>query len=423
MTPTLLYRAPDWLGEDRGRNVPEGQRWYPIVTGRADDDRRGQRDAQQPRASSAAPDTTTAPTPPASWPRATGSPTPRSSSRTVEALLRQLEKERADRIAPPVDPPRSTPAPAQRTEHHLHAPHLPKLRGHRTKGANWVGDVAELTGRRRSAPAPAEAQATRSVGVARRGGTSPAVGPASTPAVVAAHVVAAGRPARHTTVVPPPIWWAVPPICSTRSPLMTWRSWIASAAAMRSRSLVSRCRIDSTNVDQVVEVVLAQAVADQHLVDRGVGHQVLELRPTAVRVDHHRTVERRDPPDDAGEGQRVARTQVGVEHLEQRCLLGVQPERVDHQTTQLGRGEPLIDHLFDQPASQQRADRSLGEVGVPAGESGHDGECSGTSRFSEAAQLFAGRSTTHLVQTNGPQKESVRLLIQKIHGPHARGRG
>ena len=33
MTPTLLYRAPEWLGEPRGRNVPEGQRWYPIVTG------------------------------------------------------------------------------------------------------------------------------------------------------------------------------------------------------------------------------------------------------------------------------------------------------------------------------------------------------------------------------------------------------
>ncbi|MFZ4517096.1 MAG: alpha/beta-hydrolase family protein [Microthrixaceae bacterium] len=31
--PTVLYRAPDWLGEPRGRGVPDGQRWYPLVTG------------------------------------------------------------------------------------------------------------------------------------------------------------------------------------------------------------------------------------------------------------------------------------------------------------------------------------------------------------------------------------------------------
>ncbi|MFM7508624.1 MAG: alpha/beta-hydrolase family protein [Actinomycetota bacterium] len=30
--PALLYSKPDWLGEPRGRNVPQGQRWYPVVT-------------------------------------------------------------------------------------------------------------------------------------------------------------------------------------------------------------------------------------------------------------------------------------------------------------------------------------------------------------------------------------------------------
>jgi uncharacterized membrane protein len=30
--PSILYRQPDWLGEPRGRNVPAGQRWYPVVT-------------------------------------------------------------------------------------------------------------------------------------------------------------------------------------------------------------------------------------------------------------------------------------------------------------------------------------------------------------------------------------------------------
>ena len=30
--PSILFREPDWLGEPRGRNVPAGQRWYPVVT-------------------------------------------------------------------------------------------------------------------------------------------------------------------------------------------------------------------------------------------------------------------------------------------------------------------------------------------------------------------------------------------------------
>ncbi len=30
--PSILFRQPDWLGEPRGRNVPAGQRWFPVVT-------------------------------------------------------------------------------------------------------------------------------------------------------------------------------------------------------------------------------------------------------------------------------------------------------------------------------------------------------------------------------------------------------
>jgi uncharacterized membrane protein len=30
--PSILYSRPDWLGEPRGRGVPESQHWYPVVT-------------------------------------------------------------------------------------------------------------------------------------------------------------------------------------------------------------------------------------------------------------------------------------------------------------------------------------------------------------------------------------------------------
>jgi len=30
--PAILYSRPDWLGEPRGRGVPESQHWYPVVT-------------------------------------------------------------------------------------------------------------------------------------------------------------------------------------------------------------------------------------------------------------------------------------------------------------------------------------------------------------------------------------------------------
>jgi uncharacterized membrane protein len=144
MTPTLLYRAPDWLGKVRGRNVPEGQRWYPIVTGV-----QTMIDAANAMRNSPGQFRSTGHDYRADTARfvAEGYRLPYTEDQLakVEALLRQLETERESRIKPPVDA-EATPAPAQRTEHHLHAPHLPKLHGHRTKGANWVSDVAELTG-------------------------------------------------------------------------------------------------------------------------------------------------------------------------------------------------------------------------------------------------------------------------------------
>lgn len=145
VTPTLLYRAPDWLGEERGRGVPEGQRWYPIVTGV-----QTMIDAANAMRNS-----------PGEF-RSTGHDYRADTARfvaegyrldytedqlaAVEAELRRLEKERAHRISPPADDTEIPPAPAQRTEHHHSVPHLPKLRGGRTKGANWATDVAELTG-------------------------------------------------------------------------------------------------------------------------------------------------------------------------------------------------------------------------------------------------------------------------------------
>ena len=136
---------PDWLGEPRGRNVPEGQRWYPIVTGV-----QTMIDAANAMRNS-----------PGEF-RSTGHDYRADTARFVaEGYRLRLHRgaagqrsrrrcasssvEREARIKPPPDTAEVTPAPAQRTEHHLHAPHLPKLHGHRTKGANWVGDVAELS--------------------------------------------------------------------------------------------------------------------------------------------------------------------------------------------------------------------------------------------------------------------------------------
>ena len=142
--PSILFRQPDWLGEPRGRNVPAGQRWYPVVTFL-----QTLIDAANAMRNSPGDFRSTGHDYRADTARfvAEGYRLPYTEDQLakVEALLRQLETERESRIKPPVDA-EATPAPAQRTQHHLHAPHLPKLHGHRTKGANWVSDVAELTG-------------------------------------------------------------------------------------------------------------------------------------------------------------------------------------------------------------------------------------------------------------------------------------
>lgn len=144
VTPTLLYRAPEWLGEPRGRNVPEGQRWYPIVTGV-----QTMIDAANAMRNSPGNFRSTGHDYRADTARfvAEGYRLPYTEDQlaSVEKVLRELEREREGRIKPPVDA-EATPAPAQKTTHHLHAPKLPKLHGHHTKGANWVADVTELTG-------------------------------------------------------------------------------------------------------------------------------------------------------------------------------------------------------------------------------------------------------------------------------------
>ena len=144
VTPTLLYRAPEWLGEPRGRGVPEGQRWYPVVTGL-----QTMIDAANAMRNSPGNFRSTGHDYRADTARfvAEGYRLPYTEEQlaSVEQVLRDLEREREGRIKAPTETT-AEPAPAQKTSHHLHAPKLPKLLGHRTKGANWVADVSELAG-------------------------------------------------------------------------------------------------------------------------------------------------------------------------------------------------------------------------------------------------------------------------------------
>jgi uncharacterized membrane protein len=145
LTPTLLYRQPDWLGDRRGRGVPDGQRWSPVVTFL-----QTMVDAANAMRNS-----------PGEF-RSTGHDYRADTARfvaegyrmdyteeqlaAIEAQLRTLELERAARVQPaPADGEHPAP-PARRTEHHLHAPKLPRLRGHHTRGADWLGAASELTG-------------------------------------------------------------------------------------------------------------------------------------------------------------------------------------------------------------------------------------------------------------------------------------
>lgn len=145
LTPTLLYRSPEWLDEPRGRNVPDGQRWYPVVTGV-----QTMIDAANAMRNSPGEFRSTGHDYRADTARfvAEGYRLPYTDEQlvAVEDLLRRLEREREGRIKAPTDATETVPAPAHRTEHHRQAPHLPSLHGHRTKGANWRKGVASLTG-------------------------------------------------------------------------------------------------------------------------------------------------------------------------------------------------------------------------------------------------------------------------------------
>ena len=145
VTPTLLYRKPDWLGEVRGRNVPDGQRWSPVVTFLQTlvDAANAMRDS------------------PGNF-RSTGHDYRADTARfvaegyrlpyseeqlaAVEVQLRKLELDRSARMKPVAETPDGhTPAPAQRTEAHEHAIHLPRLRGTRTNGARWLESFTKHT--------------------------------------------------------------------------------------------------------------------------------------------------------------------------------------------------------------------------------------------------------------------------------------
>ena len=99
--PSILYRSPDWLGEPRGRGVPDGQRWYPVVTFL-----QTLIDAANAMRNSPGEFRSTGHDYRADTARfvAEGYRFPYSEEQlaAVEVELRRLEKERADRIKPPV---------------------------------------------------------------------------------------------------------------------------------------------------------------------------------------------------------------------------------------------------------------------------------------------------------------------------------
>jgi len=137
-TPTLLYRKPDWLGEKRGRNVPESQRWSPVVTflQTAVDAANAMRDT------------------PGEF-RSTGHDYRADTARfvaegyqlpyteeqlaAVEVQLRSLEIDRAARMKPAEETEGGhTPSPIKTSEEHHKGVHLPHLQGTRTAGARWL---------------------------------------------------------------------------------------------------------------------------------------------------------------------------------------------------------------------------------------------------------------------------------------------
>ena len=188
---------------------------------------------------------------------------------------------------------------------------------------------------------------------------------------------------------------------------------VGTCDAQPQFGVATRDRTDQ--VDQVGQVLGREAVAHQDPVHRGVRDQVLELGPAAVGVDDHRPIQRGDAADDTGEGERIARSKVGVEHLEQRSLLGVQSECVHHGAAHLGGHEPIVGDDLEQPSADQRRQCTFAELRVASGQTGHDGECRRTPRLGQSAEVLASGRAPHLEQSHGPQQEPVRLLIEKIH--------
>ncbi len=140
VTPTLLYRKPDWLGEQRGRGVPAGQHWTPGVTFI-----QTMVDAANAMRNEPGEFRSTGHDYRADTARfvAEGYRLPYTEEQlaSVEKILRALEIERAARMkpAPPATEEQPIAPPAQRTERHAKSTHhLPRLHGTHTGGARWL---------------------------------------------------------------------------------------------------------------------------------------------------------------------------------------------------------------------------------------------------------------------------------------------
>jgi uncharacterized membrane protein len=145
LSPDLMVKRPPWLGRERGRGVPEGMAWIPLITfwqtgvdamnamvtvpgefGSYGHDYRADtarfvRDAYH-------------------LPAVTGGQMER-----IEAELRTLELERAERVKAE-HPEAAPPAPAQRKDGKREVGGIP-LRGRRTGGARWLRSLLRKPGK------------------------------------------------------------------------------------------------------------------------------------------------------------------------------------------------------------------------------------------------------------------------------------
>ncbi len=139
--PSILFRQPDWLGEPRGRNVPAGQRWYPVVTFL-----QTLIDAANAMRNSPGDFRSTGHDYRADTARfvAEGFRLPYSEAQMarVEAKLRELEKERAERIkgdgSETSDRPAEAGAPTEPPTSPTAAPAPSAALGSRTAGPAWI---------------------------------------------------------------------------------------------------------------------------------------------------------------------------------------------------------------------------------------------------------------------------------------------